>query len=134
MEDNVLLGPIKHLSEIYDIICQSDFGVVPYCDDQFMNLALSTKTFEYVASGSSGGRFTPFVPCPNRVPKIASRLSEDPGNEFDCAEKILQLCIDPELMKNRVRAALDAYAPYSGEVNAEKFRADKSESFLKRGR
>ena len=59
LADCVFLEGWRSLEEIYTIILQSDIALVPYLCDDFMNLALSTKTFEYVAAG---------------VPVVASRL------------------------------------------------------------
>lgn len=49
LEENVFLHGYVSLEEIRTIIQNSDFGIVPYISDSFMDLALSTKTFEYVA-------------------------------------------------------------------------------------
>ncbi len=46
---NVSLHEYVSLEMICSIIRESDFGIVPYISDNFMDLALSTKTFEYVA-------------------------------------------------------------------------------------
>ncbi len=54
VEENNLTGNIFFhdyvpLENISEIIRNSDFGIVPYISDSFMDLALSTKTFEYVS-------------------------------------------------------------------------------------
>ncbi len=45
---NVFFHEYISLERISEIIKNSNFGIVPYVSDNFMDLALSTKTFEYV--------------------------------------------------------------------------------------
>ena len=91
----IVLGGYLSLEEISLKIEYSHIGIVPYLSDPFMNLALSTKTFEYVAMG---------------LPVIASRLPSltyifddkcinyfEPGNAKDLAKSILEFCLNPEL-------------------------------------
>ena len=59
LEKFVFLNDKENLDNIYKFIKISDIGIVPYRSDEFMQLALSTKMFEYVASG---------------IPVIATRL------------------------------------------------------------
>ncbi|MQY78711.1 MAG: glycosyltransferase, partial [Bacteroidetes bacterium] len=49
INDHIILGGYLSLEEISLKIEHSHIGIVPYLSDPFMNLALSTKTFEYVA-------------------------------------------------------------------------------------
>ncbi len=48
LTQNIFLHEFVSLELICSIIRESDFGIVPYISDNFMDLALSTKTFEYV--------------------------------------------------------------------------------------
>ena len=114
LTDKVFLNGFKPLEEVHKIICDSDIGVVPYLSDPFMNLALSTKTFEYTATG---------------LPVVASRLRSltsifddhcitfaDPASSEDLAQKIAGLCLNPRRRRTQVRHALHALPAISGEV------------------
>lgn len=114
----VYLNGRHNLYEIYDIIKTCDIGVVPYLDDNFMNLALSTKTFEYVAAG---------------LPVVASRLRStmrifddqcityfDVNNENDLPDKLYQLCLSPDLRRKRAEAAHKVYKKLPGKVMGER--------------
>jgi len=103
----VILNGMKSLEEINAIIRQTDIGIVPYLSDEFMNLALSTKTFEYAATG---------------LPTVASRVNsltglfDDecicyavPGDAKNLAERVAWLCGHPERRQSqaaKARAAL----------------------------
>jgi glycosyltransferase involved in cell wall biosynthesis len=116
LEKSVVLNKAIHLEEIYRIIGTMDFGVVPYLSDRFMNLALSTKTFEYVAAG---------------LPVVASRLASgeelfddtcifytEPGNTQSLADAILSMCKKPEVCQKKRENAYRRFGNYSGEVVA----------------
>lgn len=45
---NIFFHEYVSLEKISEVIRNSNFGIVPYLSDNFMDLALSTKTFEYV--------------------------------------------------------------------------------------
>jgi glycosyltransferase involved in cell wall biosynthesis len=113
LSESIFLHERQRLEEIYRLVKKADIGVVPYRNDEFMNLALSTKTFEYIAAG---------------IPVVASRMNStmrlfddncityfDPDSEDDFVEKILLLCEKPQLRRKRVYAAAAAFVPYSGE-------------------
>ena len=51
LRDAVTLGGWLGVAEIAPAIREADIGIVPYLRDEFMSLALSTKTFEYAAMG-----------------------------------------------------------------------------------
>lgn len=119
LENNVFLNNVKSLAEIYDIIKNMDIGVVPYNNDNFMNLALSTKTFEYVSTG---------------LPVVASRLKStrelfsddsikyfEPGNSKDLAEKIIDFSYNYNDRKMYVDRAYIQYNNFSSDVNYTKF-------------
>lgn len=99
LEKNVHLNEVVPLEQIYSQILSMDLGIVPYLSDNFMNIALSTKMFEYIASG---------------LPVVASRLNSgrelfddscvhysDPGCAEDLAAKVLEMCKNPELRSEK---------------------------------
>jgi glycosyltransferase involved in cell wall biosynthesis len=117
--DRVFLGPLQPHEEIYRWIRRSDIGIVPYRNDDFMNLALSTKMFEYAAAG---------IPIVTSRLRPAESVFDDscvaytkPADPQDLADKIARLCLDPALRKSRVKAALAAQAGVSGAVMAGRF-------------
>lgn len=119
LEDKVILGGLQPHETIIEMIRSSDIGIVPYHSDDFMNIALSTKMFEYAASG---------------IPIVASRLhsaesvfNDDcvsfvkPADPEDLAAKITELCLNPDRRKNQVQAAFEANAKVAGPVMAKRF-------------
>ena len=66
-----------------------DLGIVPYLDTPYMNLALSTKAFEYVSCG--------LPVCASRLEATQSVFREssisyfDPNDIDDISEKIISL-------------------------------------------
>ena len=114
LENLVFLNGRESLQNLYNFIKKSDIGIVPYRNDEFMQLALSTKMFEYVASG---------------LPVVAARLkpaefilndkcilyaSPDKPEEF--ASNIEKLCLNPELRKSMVENAYAAHSKISGSI------------------
>jgi glycosyltransferase involved in cell wall biosynthesis len=112
----VFMNGYRPLEWLYETMKSIDIGIVPYLSDDFMNLALSTKGFEYAAAG---------------VPIVASRLDSmqsvfddnclsyfKPGNASDLAEKIIDLCNDAKKRQHQVRAARIAYDNVSGDSNS----------------
>jgi glycosyltransferase involved in cell wall biosynthesis len=128
LEDKVTLGGLQPHETIRDLIRSSDIGIVPYRSDDFMNIALSTKMFEYAASG---------------IPIVASRLRSaesvfndncisfaKPADPEDLADKIVELCLNPKLRTKKVQAAYQANARVAGPVMAKRF-CDMVGSLLK---
>ncbi len=114
LQDLVFLNGKEPLEKIYLHIKNSDIGIVPYRSDDFMQLALSTKMFEYVASG---------------IPVVAARLKpaeyvlndncvlySSPDNQQEFAENIVKLCLDPDFRKYLVNNAYSAHNKVSGNV------------------
>ncbi|HDY86693.1 MAG TPA: glycosyltransferase [bacterium] len=107
------------LEKINEIIDESDIGVVPYFKDSFMNLALSTKSFEYALKG------LPIVA--SRLPPMKSIFDEDcvyyydPDNHEELAEKIIEFCHNPELRKKCVEKSIEVYQAYSWPIMAERY-------------
>jgi glycosyltransferase involved in cell wall biosynthesis len=119
LREGVVLIEAKPLEAIHQEILTMDIGVVPYLSDNFMNLALSTKTFEYVASG---------------LPVVASRLRSaeeiysdaalhfaEPGDSRDLADKIVELCKDSEMRKKKRSRAFLEFQHHSDKVVASIF-------------
>ena len=92
LSKRVFLNGYRPLYWLYEAMKDIDIGVVPYLSDEFMNLALSTKGFEYAAAG---------------LPMVAARLASmqsvfeddclsyfEPGDPYDLADKIVDLCFN----------------------------------------
>jgi glycosyltransferase involved in cell wall biosynthesis len=104
LQGRVILDGFVTQEEIAGIIEESDIGIVPYIDDCFMNLAFSTKIFEYAIM---------------KLPIVASRLASfvsifsldeisycQPENPVDLKDKIVELCKSPGVRKeNSERSA-----------------------------
>ena len=115
----VFFGEYLALEEVSEIIRNSDIGIVPYHRDPFMNLALSTKTFEYVVM---------------QLPVVASRLSSlksifdessvmyfEPGSVGDLSNKIAKICLCPNLRKRQVNRATCAYQRVSWPIMQDRY-------------
>lgn len=112
LEKNVQIFPSLILEEIIKKIQDYDIGVVPYLEDEFMQLALSTKLFEYAKLS---------VPMVASAPKPIKYYFDDnsivyftPGEAVDLSNKIIYLAKTENLMtqisKNayeKVRKLLD---------------------------
>lgn len=119
LQQHVVLHGIRTIPELYEIFKTIDLGIVPYLNDDFMNLALSTKMFEYVASG---------------VPVVASRMRSSEkifnntcvkyvtsGAPKELAEKIIGLFKDDVKQESLRKNAFKAYETVSGQRMAAKY-------------
>ncbi|MCX7726124.1 MAG: glycosyltransferase [Chitinispirillaceae bacterium] len=120
ISENIKLNSEVPLEKINEIIKNVHIGVVPYRSDYFMNLALSTKLFEYVASG---------------LPVVATRLKStaelfddncihyaEAGNSQDLADKIIELALNPILRKQKSEAAFKKFiSEYSDLIMKQRF-------------
>ncbi len=94
LDSNVSLGGYLMHEEIREMLYDVDIGIVPYLSDSFMDLALSTKSFEYVVMG------LPVVA--SRVAAMTSLFSPkavryfSPGDEDDLAHQIQLFCQNPD--------------------------------------
>lgn len=114
LADRVTLGGYLTHEEIREMLYDMDIGVVPYLRDSFMDLALSTKAFEYVAVG------LPVVA--SRVDSMTALFSDaslcysDPGSASSLAAGIRLLCYSPQDRRDRCARADGEYAPLAWPV------------------
>ncbi len=107
LKNHVFLNQAQPLETIARVIGDADIGIVPYLSDPFMDIALSTKSFEYVAMG------LPVVA--SRLPSITSIFGEESvnyyeaGNPQSMADQVLALCADPERQRVQAENALRTY-------------------------
>lgn len=107
------------LDKVTEAIASSDIGVVPYLSDPFMNLALSTKIFEYVSMG---------------MPVVAAGLDSikeifgegsikyfSPGDPVDMADKIEEFCQRPDERREFAKTAEKAYSAVSWQVMSSRY-------------
>jgi len=103
LRDRVHLGEYLSLESVRELMLGADMGLVPYLSDPFMDIALSTKSFEYVAMG------LPVVS--SRLPSMQSIFDEQsvayfaPGSAAEMAARIVELCRRPEERQQMVRRA-----------------------------
>lgn len=115
----VNLNDIVKLDNIPDIINEHDFGIVPYLDTKFMNLALSTKALEFVMCG---------------IPVIATYLEEHhntlddncityvvKGTPEGFADAIKALCYNPQRRKIQTEKAFKSIQKISGNVMKQRY-------------
>jgi len=112
--ENVNLnGKITH-EHIPALIKNHDIGIVPYLQTDYMNLALPTKAFEYIATG---------------LPVIATKLKDlyetfgdqsityvEDDKPEGIANAIKYLCLNPQTRKERVVDAKQKLSELSGSV------------------
>lgn len=110
----VTLGGYLTHEEIRELLYDMDLGVVPYLSDAFMELALSTKSFEYVAMG------LPVVA--SRVAAMTSLFSDAsiryfrPGDADDLAAQIAFFCEEPAAREQYAASADRQYAEFAWPV------------------
>jgi len=119
LADNVNLYDKVTREQIPELINDHDIGIVPYLKTDYMNLALPTKAFEYIAAG---------------LPVISTRL-KDLSETFDnncityvendmpkdISEAIKFLCINPIERIRRLIAAKQKLSDISGSVMRKRF-------------
>ncbi|MDR3665516.1 MAG: glycosyltransferase [Ignavibacteriaceae bacterium] len=119
LEENIFLKGTHSQEIIYGMIKESDFGIVPYTDNLYMNLCLSTKMFEYNAS---------------LLPVVASRLKAPsmifgddsigfitPDKPIELAEKVIELCCDPAKRKAMAASAYTIIQSISGQIMSARY-------------
>jgi len=119
MEDNVFLNGEYPQEVIYGFIKESDFGIIPYLDNIYMNLCLSTKMFEYNAS------LLPVVSSRLKSPALVFRDDSiaytEPGNAHDTANKLINLCFDPVKRNTLATNAYSVLQSISGKIMSERY-------------
>jgi len=119
LSENVNLNGIITREQIPGIINQHDIGIVPYLQTNYMNLALPTKAFEYIASG---------------LPVISTKLKDlyetfddncityvEDSDSQQIARAVTFICSNPDLSKNRVQAAHNKLSNISGKVMMDRY-------------
>lgn len=119
LSENVNLNGRINREQIPNLINNHDIGIVPYLQTDYMNLALPTKAFEYIATG---------------LPLISTKLKDLYETFDDCcityvedsdsqqfAGAISFICFNPGLSKNRVEAAYQKLSEISGKVMKERY-------------
>jgi len=119
LEDYVLLNGVIKREQIPDLLFNSDIGLVPYLSNDYMNLALPTKAFEYIATG---------VPVVSTFLDDLSKTFSEKSISFmkgtepkDLAEKVIELCFNSEKRKKQVKNAYEEMKLISGKVMAERY-------------
>jgi glycosyltransferase involved in cell wall biosynthesis len=132
LADNIKLNDKVIREQIPELINNHDIGIVPYLKTDYMNLALPTKAFEYIAAG---------------LPVISTRL-KDLSETFDdncityiendmpneISEAIKFLCVNPDERKRRLMAAKQKLSEISGSVMRKRFVALYDEMTQPKGR
>jgi glycosyltransferase involved in cell wall biosynthesis len=114
LREAVALGDYLTHEEIRELLSDMDLGLVPYLSDPFMELALSTKSFEYVAMG------LPVVA--SRVAAMTSLFSDAsvryfrPGDADDLAAQISFFCDEPATREQYAASADRQYAEIAWPV------------------
>jgi glycosyltransferase involved in cell wall biosynthesis len=119
LESSVSINGFLPLDKVSSEIASSDIGVVPYLSDPFMNLALSTKIFEYVSMG---------------MPVVAAGLDSikeifgegsikyfRPGDPEDMSEKIAEFCMRPQERRAFSEKAQNAYSAVAWPIMSSRY-------------
>ena len=97
----------------------SDLEVIPYIGNEYMHLSLSTKAFECASVG------LPIICTDLRTMRSAFdenavKYAKD-RNPIDFAEKIIELCCNPDLRRKMTMNAYRSIIEISGDVMEEKY-------------
>lgn len=119
LSEAVEFNQTEPIEKIIELIMTKDIGVVPYIASDYMHLSLSTKAFEYIASG------LPVVSSRLRSMESIFRESSvsffEPGSSIDFANKVIELCNNPELRKSQIISAYDDLQKVSWNVVSENY-------------
>lgn len=119
LNNNIELNGFIKWEELAKIIDVSDIGVVPYISDTFMDLALSTKTFEYIVMN------LPIVAT--RLPSLMTIFDEkcikycDSNDPNDMANKIIEMCQNYDKIKYACENAATKYEKINWEKMKETY-------------
>ncbi len=119
LSENVNLNGRINREQIPDLINDHDIGIVPYLQTDYMNLALPTKAFEYIATG---------------LPLVSTKLKDlyetfddncityvEESDSKQIAGAISFICSNPVLSKNRADAAYQKLSEISGKVMKDRY-------------
>lgn len=119
LSENVNLNGKVFREEIPELINSHDVGIVPYLQTDYMNLALPTKAFEYIAMG---------------LPLVSTKLKDlfetfddncikyvDGSDPKQIADAISFLCSNPSISKNLVETSYRKLSEISGAVMEVRF-------------
>ena len=119
LEEIINLNGIITRDKIPNLLYNTDIGLVPYISNDYMNLALPTKAFEYISTG---------VPV---VSSLLDDLSKTFSQDSICyvkendpkqlAEMVIDLCLNPEKRKKHVENAYKEMELISGKVMAKRY-------------
>ena len=119
LQENIFLNEYITLESVYKIIKTSDIGIVPYLYSDYMNLSLSTKTFEYAASG---------LPIVATKLLSLSQIFNDGSINFvenldseNIAASIIDLCLNCERREKLCVNAFSLLNKISGDVMGERY-------------
>jgi glycosyltransferase involved in cell wall biosynthesis len=119
LERNVILNGTHSQDIIYGKIKESDFGIVPYSDNPYMNICLSTKMFEYNAS------LLPVVATRMKAPSMIFGDESigfiSPDQPHEMADKIIELCTDPAMRKKMAINAFNIIQSFSGHIMSDRY-------------
>ncbi len=119
LENSVEFNLTVPIEKIIELIKTVDIGVVPYMASEYMHLSLSTKAFEYAASG------LPIIS--SRLRSMESIFSEssvsffEPGNPVILADKVIELCDNPSQRKKQIFSALGDLQKVSWKIVSDKY-------------
>ena len=119
LADIVKLNEVVMREQIPELISNNDIGIVPYLQTDYMNLALPTKVFEYVAAG---------------LPVVSTRLKDlyktfdsssityvETDKPEEIAKAIIFLCHHPTERKQQIMTAKQKLSGISGLVMKKRF-------------
>ncbi len=119
LENSVEFNSSVPIEKIIKLIKTVDIGVVPYMASEYMHLSLSTKAFEYAASG------LPIIS--SRLRSMETIFSEssisffEPGNPVILADKVIELCGNPSQRKKQIFSALGDLQTVSWKIVSDKY-------------
>jgi glycosyltransferase involved in cell wall biosynthesis len=119
LENSVEFNSSVPIEKIIELIKTVDIGVVPYMASEYMHLSLSTKAFEYAASG------LPIIS--SRLRSMETIFSEssisffEPGNPVILADKVIELCGNPSQRKKQIFSALGDLQTVSWKIVSDKY-------------
>lgn len=119
LSNNVSLNGYLSLEKIVNVIQNADMGIVPYLSDGFMDIALSTKTFEYIK-----------MECPviaSKLPSLTALFDDssiwyfNSGSSKEISNNIISVYNNPLEAKEKVKNALITYKKFSWEIMTNEY-------------